>query len=254
VLDGVVANLRGALDLIPTDAPTGAAACFSVALGDGGSHPSDLIALARSRLVRAPTAGTVTLVPEIGLRDRLPVARVARAAELSDGAALAEALVAQLTGDTDGEALPLVLVVERLPAIEPLLALKLALAHRLPSLELTIEIDEAAVARDPEAAIQLADAATARGIGVGLAGYGGGRCAEALIARLPLRRLCFDPELTAEARRAVPARVRLAAAIAATHERGLHVVAAEVADPAHATLLASLGCDAARGPLFAEQD
>jgi GGDEF domain-containing protein len=253
VLDGVVANLRAALDLIPADAPTGAAACFAVALGDGGSHPSDLIALARSRLVRrAPAAGTVTLVPEIGLRDRLPVARVARAAELSDGAALAEALVAQLTGDTDGEALPLVLVVERLPAIEPLLALNLALARRLPSLELTIEIDEAAVARDPEAAIQLADAATARGISVGLAGYGGGRCAEALIARLPLQRLCFDPELTAEARHAAPARVRLAAAIAAARERGLHVVAAEVADPAHATLLASLGCDAARGPLFAE--
>jgi diguanylate cyclase len=255
VLDGVVANLRAALDLIPADAPTGAAACFAVALGDGGSHPSDLIALARSRLVRrAPPAGTVTLVPEIGLRDRLPVARVARAAELSDGEALAEALAAQLPADADGAVLPLVLAVDRLPAIEPLLALKLALARRLPSLELTIELDEAAVARDPEAAIQLADAATARGIGIGLAGYGGGRCAEALVARLPLRRLCFDPELTAEARHAAPARVRLAAAIAAAHERGLHVVAAEVADPAHATLLASLGCDAARGPLFTDQD
>ena len=254
-LDGVVANLRTALDLVPADTPPGAAACFAVALGDGGSHPSDLIALARSRLVRrTPACAPVTITAEIGLSGRLPVARVARAAELSDGEALAEALAARLPADADGAALPLVVAVERLPAIEPLQALKLALARRLPSLELTIELDEAAVARDPEAAIQLADAAAARGIGVGLAGYGGGRCAEALIARLPLRRLCLDPELTTEARHAAPARVRLAAAIAAAHERGLHVVAAEVADPAHATLLASLGCDAARGPLFADQD
>src|SRR5690606_31848310 len=114
----------------------------------------------------------------------------------------------------------LVLTLEALPPLETLQALMQALARRHPSVALAIDLDDGAVARDPEAAIQLADAAAARGIGVGLAGAGRGRCPDALAARLPLSRVSLDPELAADARHSIPARVRVAAAIASARERG----------------------------------
>ncbi|MGF1626459.1 MAG: EAL domain-containing protein [Alphaproteobacteria bacterium] len=263
-VDSIVGNLRAALDGIPAEVPLGAAASFAVTLGDGTSHPSDLIALARSRLVRRvtmsaptrsdPVAGAgdaILLGEEWALDTRVPAATVARCVEVPDGAALIAALDARRRPGADRPEPPiLVLAVDRLPSIEAAQALKLTLEESRPVTVLVIELDEAAIARDPEAAIQFCDAAISRGIEVAIGRFGRGRCPEALVARLPLSRLSFDPALTADARHAAPARVRLAAAIAWAHERGLQVAAEEIAEPAHAALLASLGCGAARGPLF----
>lgn len=249
-IDAVVANLRSAVDQAAGAVPPASAAAFSVALGDGDSHASDLVAFARSRLTRRPAAPAqaLTLVAEASLASRRRTALVAETASLPDPQRLLEAIAGPLWA---GDAPALVLVLDSIPPLQELQALAAAVGRLQPRPVLTVELDEAAAARDPEAAIQLADAAAARGIRIGLAGYGKGRCPEALLARLRPCRLSLDAALAADARHQIAVRVRLAAAITGAHERGLPVTAPGVDDPAHAALLASLGCDSARGPLFA---
>lgn len=247
-VEAVIENLRGSLDQCMPDVSLGTRASFAVVLGDGASHPSDLVTLARSRLTPPPAAATdIRFAVEVPLGEHRPLALVSAAGTLPGPGALLAALASR-TGDEGWS--ELVLTLEALPPLETLQALMQALARRHPSVALAIDLDDGAVARDPEAAIQLADAAAARGIGVGLAGAGRGRCPDALAARLPLSRVSLDPELAADARHSIPARVRVAAAIASARERGLVVSAPGIEDAAHAALLASLGCHRGRGPLF----
>ena len=268
-IDSMIENLRRALNDLPGDRALGKEVAFSVAIGDGGSHPSDLLALARTRLTRRtishgcgaatpgspPARSKPTISREYDPRTggaaalHLHLSALPAADDLI--AVLSSGRMAEIVAD-DAAAAPLhlVLAVDRMPQVDALPRLLPVVQSWQPETTLTLELDEAAVAHDPEAAIQFIDAAARRDVCIGIGRFGINQCTDSLIARLPLSRLSLDPDLVTDARNAAQDRIRLAATIAWAHDRGLAVVACGVADRALATLVSQLGCDFARGPAF----
>lgn len=274
-IDSMLENFRRALDELPGDHALGKDVSFSVAIGDGSSHPSDLLALARTRLVRRTVSrSTATVTPgntytDIGGESRRQPT-VAREYDPRTGQSAglilhlsalpaADDLIALLSdrqcaavvseGSADAP-LHLVIALDNLPQVDTLPRLLAVVQSWRAETTLTLELDEAAIAHDPEAAIQVIDAAARRGVGIGIGRFGINQCTDGLIARLPLSRLTLDPDLVTDARNAAQDRIRLAATIAWAHDRGLAVVAGGVTDRALATLVSQLGCDFARGPAF----
>ncbi|MEZ5667555.1 MAG: EAL domain-containing protein [Alphaproteobacteria bacterium] len=271
-VESVTENLRRALE----DSDTGAAAVarFAIAIGDGASHPSDLVALGRQQLAEptgahaaspsiqrtaasivgdGPYGASFAFAVEHDLRNRQACGLAVQCAELPKPQALLEALATHPTaGRWPGGWVPdLIVSLDQLPRLDALLTLKQTQTSWQPSGRLIVELDEGAVARDPEAAIQLVDAAVHREIRVGVHRFGLGDSSDALISHMPLTRLTLHARLVAEARQRVQARVRLAATIAWAHERRLRVVAARSdgadPDPQLTSMLANLGCDLHRG-------
>lgn len=271
-------NLRRALDGIGTEPSLSTGAAFAVGIGDGASHPSDLIALTRARLSRLqqPAAATVsedaartgqaegiTLTEEIDLATGQTGAIVVTAAHVPDSETILAALAARYPHDgvtNDGaaiasaagaspEAAPgrLVVATANLPPIETLNVLQQVQQRWRADATVILELDEAAITQDPDSAIQLIDAAVRREISIGIGRFGIRQCSDALIDRLPLSRLTLDPQQTADARTSAQARVLVAATADWAHERDIQVIATAVTDDALLRLLAKLGCDGGRG-------
>lgn len=277
-IEAILDNLRRALDGIVTETSLRAGAAFAVGIGDGASHPSDLIALTRSRLSRlqqpvaAATANDasrtgqaegITLSDEIDLATGQPDAIVMTAAHVPDSETILAALATRYPSDgatqdgasnhaangADADEMPgrLVIATANLPPLETLNMLEQVRQRwRGGAASLILELDEAAITRDPDSAIQLIDAAVRREISIGIGRFGIRQCSDALIDRLPLSRLTLDPQLTADARTSAQARVLVAATADWAHERDIQVIATDVTDDALLRLLTKLGCDGAR--------
>ena len=121
----------------------------------------------------------------------------------------------------------------------------------LPPERLDLEFGEAVLAEvDLDALLTLS---AIRDLGVGLAvdKFGHGLASLSLLRRLPLTTLKLDRALVRDAADNPEDRAILHAIIQTGHALGLCVVADGVETEAQRSLLASLGCDAAQGHLFA---
>jgi EAL domain-containing protein (putative c-di-GMP-specific phosphodiesterase class I) len=115
---------------------------------------------------------------------------------------------------------------------------------------LTLELTESAIMADPDGWAESLREITDLGVRLSIDDFGTGSWPIGHLLRLPAQTLKIDPGISAAIEHDSVASSVVAALVAMAHALGLRVIAEGVERPEQASLLASLGCDAAQGHLF----
>jgi len=119
----------------------------------------------------------------------------------------------------------------------------------LPPRRLELELSEATLMLEPEAALGALRKLAALGVAIAIGGFGAGASNLALLKRCPVRKLAIDPGIVAQ----IPTSAEQSAVAAATaalgHALGLRVAADGVERDAQRDALRAAGCDEIGGPL-----
>jgi len=129
-------------------------------------------------------------------------------------------------------------------------SVKQALAESgLPAQRLELELSEATLMPDPEAALVTLRKLEALGASIAIGSFGAGASSLPMLKRYPVRRLGIDADIVARLPASAEQSAVAAAAVALGHALGLRVAAEGVESEAQREALRAAGCDEIGGPL-----
>jgi len=129
-------------------------------------------------------------------------------------------------------------------------SVKRALAETgLPARRLALELSEATLMPEPEAALVLLRKLDALGVAVIVSGFGASASSLPMLKRFPVRKLKLDAAIVEQIPASTEQTAVAGAVVALGHALGLRVVADGVASEAQREALRAAGCDEIEGPL-----